>query len=207
MSKLTKAKRGKRKSRGGTGFLNFRRIVGYSLAAFFIWFVAHSVVITIDGLRDELEKVDVAIVLGNKVEVSGAPSPALKSRLDRTLELYNEGYIQNIIVSGGVGKEGHDEAYVMKGYLVDRGIPEGLVILDSEGYNTALTAENSKVIMEEKNYKTVMVISQFFHITRSKLAFKKVGIETYGAHAKDFFFRDLYSVFREFFAYYKYLLF
>lgn len=207
MTKLTKAKRIKRKSKSRNGFLYFRKIIVCSLAAFILWFIAHSVVITIDGLRDELEQVDVAIVLGNKVEVSGVPSPALKSRLDRTLELYNEGYIKNIIVSGGVGKEGHDEAYVMKGYLVNKGVPEGIVILDSEGYNTTLTAENSKVIMEERSFKTAMVISQFFHITRSKLAFKKLGIEAYGAHAKDFFFRDIYSVFREFFAYYKYLLF
>jgi|GEM_PF-4070836 len=125
MTKLTKASKSKRKSKGRNGFLCFRRIIVYSLAAFILWFIAHSVIITIDGLRDELEKVDVAIVLGNKVEVSGIPSPALKSRLDRALELYREGYLQHIIVSGGVGKEGHDEAYVMKGYLVDGGVPEG----------------------------------------------------------------------------------
>ncbi|MTI68384.1 MAG: YdcF family protein, partial [Firmicutes bacterium] len=45
------------------------------------------------------------------------------------------------------------------------------------------------------------------HITRTKLAFEKVGIDkVYTAHAKIFEIRDLYSLTREFFAYYKYLV-
>lgn len=173
-----------------------------------LWFVIHSIAITVDGFTDELQKADVAVVLGNKVELNGKPSLSLKGRLDRTVELYNKEYFENIIVSGGVGKEGFDEAVVMKEYLVAKGIPHGIIILDSEGYNTALTAKNSNEIMEERGFKSVMLISQFFHISRSKLAFKRVGYtDVYGAHAKFYLLRDVYSVFREFFAYYKYLLF
>lgn len=42
----------------------------------------------IDGLNDELKPVDAAVVLGNKVEVNGRPSERLKSRLDKSVELY-----------------------------------------------------------------------------------------------------------------------
>ena len=61
--------------------------------------------------------------------------------------------------------------------------------------------------MEELDLESVMVISQYFHITRTKLAFEKVGFENVAsAHADIFDERDLYSTLREFPAYYKYLL-
>lgn len=90
----------------------------------FSWFIIHTTFIIIDGLNDELKPVDTAVVLGNKVEDDGQPSERLKARLDRTLELYGEGYFALVIVSGGIGKEGFDEAKVMKSYLLANGIPE-----------------------------------------------------------------------------------
>jgi vancomycin permeability regulator SanA len=47
-----------------------------------------------------------ALVLGSKVEQEGTPSPRLRARLDRTLELFRDGWFAFIIASGGLGKEG-----------------------------------------------------------------------------------------------------
>jgi len=172
-----------------------------------ILFVGHMTVITFDGLKDELKTVDAAVILGNKVEENGQPSERLQCRLDRAVELYNKKYFKYVIVSGGVGKEGFDEAKVMKEYLIKQGVPEEKIFIDSEGDNTLLTAKNSKRIMDSKDLKSVMVISQFYHISRTKLAFKKAGFEeVYSAHGKYFELRDIYSLVREVPAYYKYLL-
>lgn len=172
-----------------------------------LWFVVHSIVVIGDGLRDELSMTDVGVVLGNKVELDGQPSKRLVARLDKAVELYESGYIQCIIVSGGIGKEGFDEGEVMKVYLVDQGIPEDKIIVDSNGYNTHMTAENTKAIMEDMNLQTVTVITQYHHVSRTKLAFRKLGFDNVAsAGAKRFEARDIYSIFREFFAYYKYLL-
>lgn len=172
----------------------------------FAWFTIHTVVIVIDGLNDELKSADMAVVLGNKVELNGQPSKRLQSRLDKAVELYDEGYFNFIIVSGGLGKEGFDEAKVMKNYLTNQGISDDKIIEDSNGYNTYMTAENSRLVMDELDLKSVMVISQYFHITRTKLAFKKLGFEkVYSAHSGVFEYRDVYSIIREFPAYYKYL--
>lgn len=183
-----------------------RLVISFGIIIFF-GFLVHSAYIIHDGLKDELNIVDVGIVLGNKVELSGVPSMRLKARLDRTVELYRKNYFDHIIVSGGIGKEGYDEAVVMKDYLVTKGIPGDIIILDHEGYNTFLTAQNSKEIMLHNNFDTAMVISQYFHITRTKLAFKKLGLSVYSAHARIFEIRDIYSYAREFAGFYKYLLF
>ncbi|WP_312112918.1 YdcF family protein [Brevibacillus reuszeri] len=171
-----------------------------------IWFLAHTVLITVDGMSDELAKVDVGVVLGNKVEMNGEPSARLKGRLDKAIQLYKKGYFQHIIVSGGVGVEGFDEAQVMKKYLIEHGIEEEKIIADSNGINTRMTAKNTKEMMDQMDWESAMVITQIYHISRTKLAFWKVGISnTASAHADFFEMRDIFSLFREFFAYYRYL--
>ncbi|MGO4373485.1 YdcF family protein [Paenibacillus sp. MCAF20] len=176
------------------------------VAILFIWFLIHTTFVIIDGLNDELKPADVAVVLGNKVEVNGQPSNRLIARLDTSVELYNGGYFTIIIVSGGIGKEGFDEARVMKSYLVDKGIPEDKIIEDNNGYNSYMTAQNTSKIIDDLELDSVMVITQYFHVSRTKLAFRKMDIkEVYAAHANIFEFRDIYSIIREFPAYYKYL--
>lgn len=173
-----------------------------------IWFSLHTTTILIDGLNDKIAKVDLGVVLGNKVEPGGEPSARLKSRLDRALSLYREGYLRYVLVSGGLGKEGFDEAEVMKQYLISNGVPKEVINVDRNGNNTFLTAKNTKGIMDEQGMSSVMVISQYYHITRSKLALSKAGIkQVYSAHAIMFpETRDLYSVAREFVGFYAYLL-
>ena len=176
------------------------------VASLFIWFIIHTAFIVIDGLNDELKPVEIAVVLGNKVEDNGQPSERLKARLDKSVELYDGGYYTFIIVSGGIGKEGFDEAKVMRSYLIDKGIPENKIIEDNNGYNSYMTAQNTSKIMDELKFDSVMIITQYFHISRTKLAFRKMDIEeVYSAHAEIFEFRDIYSIIREFPAYYKYL--
>ncbi|WP_019119433.1 YdcF family protein, partial [Brevibacillus massiliensis] len=170
-----------------------------------IWFVVHVLAITIDGLSDKKQRVDAGVVLGNKVEKDGRPSDRLRYRLEKAVELYEGGYLPYIIVSGA---EGFDEAEVMKQYLVQKGIPSDKILTDSMGFNTRMTAENTRKIADDMGFQSVMVITQFYHISRTKLAFSKAGFaDVYSAHANYFELRDFYSLFREFFAYYKYLIF
>ncbi len=186
---------------------NIKKVLFYIFGMFFLWFIIHTLVITADGLKDELEVSDAAVVLGNKVELNGKPSKRLQGRLDKATELYENNYFKYIIVSGGIGKEGFDEAAVMKEYLAEKGIPDDKILLDSNGYNSYMTAKNTKAIMDDMGFNSTMIITQFYHISRTKLAFDKVGIENvYSAHASYLDLRDAYSVVREFFAYYKYLL-
>jgi len=151
-----------------------------------------------DGVRDDLHQADVGVVLGNKVEPDGRPSNRLKARLDLTVELYRSKFFPAILVSGGVGKEGFDEAVVMRDYLVECGIPSQSILLDSKGINTAATAENTQALSKECHWHSALVITQYFHVSRSVLAMRRAGIPSvYSAGAKYFEWRDLYSIPRE----------
>jgi vancomycin permeability regulator SanA len=164
-------------------------------------------VIAITGSIDDLHPADVAVVLGNTVNLDGKPSPRLQARLDKTIELYRARIFQNTIVSGGVGKEGFDEAVVMKQYLVRGGLPQDRIYLDSQGDNTYLTAKHTAQLMVEHRWHSAIAISQYFHLPRTKLALQKFGISpVYTAHADFFELRDLYSTVREVFSYCSYQL-
>jgi vancomycin permeability regulator SanA len=173
---------------------------------FLSWFLIHSVLITVDGLWDDTSENAIVVILGNKVNEDGSLSDRLKSRVDKGLELYTKGIANQIIVSGGLGLEGHLEGNVMAKYLVEKGVPISAIIIDNKGNNTQATADNVKDL--NLSNLSIIVVSQFYHISRTKLAFRQVGFKDIkGVHANYFEFRDFYSIFREFFGYYKYLIF
>jgi uncharacterized SAM-binding protein YcdF (DUF218 family) len=170
-------------------------------------FVLAAGLITLSGLRDDARPADVAVVLGTEVRADGTPHPRLAARLDAGLALYQRGVVKHVIVSGGIGASGYDEAAVMKSYLAARGIPADRIITDSLGVNTAATARNTAVILRQRGWSRVVVVSQYFHIPRCRLAMRRVGIApVYSAHARYFALDDLYSIAREVIGYPAYLL-
>jgi vancomycin permeability regulator SanA len=167
------------------------------------WMIIHIAAISIDGLTDDARKSDCILILGNKVNEDGTLSERLKARLDKGLELYKNGLAPEIMVSGGLGKEGFYEGTEMRNYLVKNGIKQEHVIIDNEGNTTLASAINYKKIADEHTFNSVIVVSQFYHISRTKKLLKKQDVtHIYAAHADYFELRDVYSLFREFFAYY-----
>ena len=184
-----------------------RAILLGGIVLFLLWFLGHTIFVIWIGLSSDVKKADVAIVLGNKVNEDGMPSPRLQSRLDRAVNLYHQGIVKKIIVSGGQGIEGYEEAEIMRIVLVQSGIPESNIILDKQGYDTFQTAQNSKFIMEAHGFRTAIIVTHYYHIARTKLALEKFGIEpVYAAYAEtEPDIREPYTLIREFVAYYYYL--
>jgi uncharacterized SAM-binding protein YcdF (DUF218 family) len=184
-----------------------KKILKYIVIFFAVWMLIHAAVVIVDGLTDEIAPADVILIFGNKVRTDGTPSKELQSRLDEGVELYNQGIAPLVIVSGGLGKEGYQEAEVMEKYLVAKGIPENNIVEDGDGNNSYLTAKNLKSIANDRGIKKVIIVSQYYHILRAKLALSKFGFATvYSAHAKKWpGLRDLYSIPREIAGYYVYL--
>lgn len=182
-----------------------RSLLKWVLCVLVLWFLIHEAFIIHDGLADDVVQSEYAVVFGTTVNADGTLSPRLKARLDKGLELYRTAMVQKIVVSGGLGKEGHYEGTKMAEYLVGKGVPLQAIWIDDMGNNTGLTAKN--FVAKYPNSASVIVVTQYFHITRAKLAFRNVGVHNVtGSHAHHFELRDVYSTFREFFGFYKYWL-
>lgn len=161
--------------------------------------------IFIDATNNTDFKADVGIVYGNKVEMSGEPSTRLSARLNAAVFLYHSKLVNKLIVSGGVGKEGFDEAKVMKHYLLNNGIPDSDIYVDSLGYNSHMTSINAFKLLGNKS--SVVAISQKYHISRAKMSLINVGFEQVVGYSPDYSeLRDIYAYVREVPAWFKYWL-
>jgi len=170
-------------------------------------FLIACLTIVFAGLADNPHQADLAVVLGNKVFPDGTPSLQLKARLDQTVTLYRQGYFKQILVSGAHGKEGYDEPVAMRHYLESNGVPHDAIFEDNEGSNTWHTAQNTAQFLKAHHLTSVLVISQYYHMPRCRLAFSKFGIEPlYTSHAPFWCLRDFYSVPREVIGYAAYTL-
>lgn len=179
--------------------------IRYIIRGLLLWIFIHVSIMLYVGLVNDENKVDVAVIFGNTVNEDGTLSDRLKARVDEGYEIYSKGIAKTLFVSGGLGKEGHFEGTKMKDYLIEKGVPERAIKVDNKGDNTWATALNFR---SEFNSETkVILISQYHHLLRAKLAFKKQGITIVKSASPSYFeWRDLYAIPREFLGYYAYLL-
>lgn len=168
-----------------------------------LWFFGHVAFTVIDGLTDSGKTADVAVILGNKINEDGTLSERLESRLQCGLALYRHGRVRRLLVSGGLGQEGFLEGEKMKAYLLAHAVPDSLIIVDNYGNNTQATVINTLRLRDSLHYQSLLLVSQYYHLTRTKMLFRKQHFTAVSSASPHYFeARDIYSLVREFFAYY-----
>lgn len=130
-------------------------------------------------------KADYLIILGSGL-VDNQVTPLLKSRLDRGIELYQQqsalGQNSRFVVTGGQGAdEAISEGEAMKNYLVLQGIDSNEIIVENKAVNTYENMLFSKGVIEKEcaDYQAIFV-SNNFHVFRSRLFAKQVGLAAKG---------------------------
>lgn len=176
-----------------------------------VWMLCHVVYQCIDGLRDYKGGADIAVVLGNRVEPDTTLSPELKGRVDKALELYREGRVPRIMVSGGNGNTKQPgrvpEGLAMKKYLVAHGVAADRIIEDNHGENTYLTARDFLPVADSLHIHSTIAVSSFYHLTRTKYILRKLGApDVHGVASDRHFLSDIPGMFRDCVAFYKYVL-
>ena len=135
--------------------------------------------------RDESRPADVILVLGSAVWPNEQPSPSLRARTARAIELYQEGYAPYLLLSGALGRYPPEEAEVMRRLAVEAGIPQEALFLDKEAHSTWESMQKAREIMEQQGWETAIVVSDPFHMHRSLLMAGDAGIQAFGAPALD----------------------
>lgn len=137
------------------------------------------------------------VVFGAAVWKDDQPSHALYDRIKAGIDLYDEGEINCLILSGGASTYGSHEADVMKNVAIDEEIPEEDLILDYEGINTEATIRN---LPEDVDH--FVFISNDFHLSRIALLATKLGVESFETSAATYnegrYNREKWFRFREF---------
>lgn len=144
---------------------------------FYVVFKVNNKIINLDEIN---KKYDFGLVLGCGVKKDGTPSLMLQDRLDKVIEIYNKGLINNIIISGHHSKS-YSEVDVMEDYLLNHNISKNVIIRDNEGFSTSESIENY-----QKKYKdkSVIIITQEYHLYRSLYLAQKFNLNAIGTPTK-----------------------
>lgn len=133
------------------------------------------------GAVDEKRQADVAVVLGAGTS-SNELSPVFRERANHGIWLYENGYVDFLIFTGGVG-EGNtvSDAYIAKEYAISKGVPEEIVLIEERSTITEENLKNTKLLMEEYSLNTAIIVSDPLHMKRAMLMTKDYGIEAYSS--------------------------
>ena len=153
-----------------------KRLLSILLIAILLYLLATSGIILLYAHTDNKEKSDVAIVLGAGT-INNEASPVFKERVNHAVELYKEGTVKIIIITGGLG-EGSvlDDSEVALQYAVECGVPQADLIAEKTSTVTQENLENAAVIMKENGFETAVIISDPLHMARAMLMAKDAGI-------------------------------
>lgn len=121
------------------------------------------------------DKSDVIIVLGAKVRTGGLPSPALRRRILHAVDLFQRGFSDVLIVSGGIGKHPPSEAEMMKRIAVEHGVPQEKIVMEDTAKTTLDSAVACARMIRRNGWSTALLVTDRFHMLRSAILFRLCG--------------------------------
>ena len=126
------------------------------------------------GDISELPRAQAAIVPGAQVNPDGTMSLMLADRVQRTVDLWNAGKVDRILVSGDHASWRYDEPNVMREALQRAGIPGRVIFTDHAGFNTRATMVRAKRIFD---VQSAIVVTQGFHMDRALYLAEGAGVD------------------------------
>ena len=133
------------------------------------------------GSTDYRRPADVVVVFGARVYADGQPSPLLADRIRTAVDLYKSGDVPILIMSGGDGADGYNEAQVMRDVAVGAGVDPAAILVDPDGNSTEATVNDVRAILATRTkdpaLERVIAVSQAYHLPRIQLAFGTIGID------------------------------
>ncbi len=130
----------------------------------------------------DIPKNDVGLVLGtSRYAYKGGVNPYFQYRMETAYELYRNGKLEHLIVSGDNHVKGYNEPQQMKDYLIDLGVDSMDITMDYAGFRTFDSMIRVKEVFGQTK---VTVISQEFHNERAIFLARKNGIEAVAMNAK-----------------------
>ncbi|WP_310427608.1 YdcF family protein [Chamaesiphon sp. VAR_48_metabat_135_sub] len=169
--------------------------IGVALIILFLsgntW-VSHSLAQSLEWqniVKTELPTADAIVVLGGGTRSPAYPRPDVDftdagDRVWYGANLYRAGKAPKIIVSGGRitwQGNGNPEADDLTNLLVTMGVPKLDIIPEANSFNTRDNAVNVQKILQEQNFKTILLVTSAMHMPRAMAIFKHLGINAIAA--------------------------
>lgn len=135
---------------------------------------------------------DWLLVLGAGVENNNQPTPILKDRLISTVKYVKRFKPKYIILSGTKKERDYNEPIAMLNFLLSEGIERDSIFLDELGFSTYHSCMNMKNKYDPVN---IVIISQRFHLYRSLMISRLIGLQSFGLVADNISFSNTVKTF------------
>lgn len=122
----------------------------------------------------------VAVVFGAGLWRDGSPTPVLRDRIKTAAELYFNGKVEKLLMSGDNQVIEYNEPGAMKTYALDLGVPEEDIVLDYAGRRTYDTCYRARDIF---GVSKAILITQGFHLPRALYICNSLGLPAIGVSA------------------------
>lgn len=186
------------------GFIGLTTIVLIAITLCFIIFIVPFVIVQNnrqyfiekpEAVKATLAEPRTAIVPGSGLYPSGTPRPVLAERLDKAVQLYNEGAVSRILISGHQ-EPFYDEPGAMRSYLIAKNVPDNAIISDPKGVSTQATCGRAVQVYEVTQ---AVIVTQQSHLARAIYLCRSEGMEAYGfvAPSPSSTATDIFQWFRE----------
>lgn len=157
-----------------------RFIVRLLLAGLVLGMVAYAVplayILAHQG-RVTAQPSDIVLVLGARGYVNGEVNPCLVGRVRAGVRLVRQGLAPYLIVSGGYDPEdGHVEAEVMAQIARGQGLKPEQIVLEPKATSTYENLLFAKAIMRARGWRSLIVVSQAFHLPRAASMARELGL-------------------------------
>jgi len=127
---------------------------------------------------DQVQPYDVAIVFGAGLRRDGTPTTVLADRVDTAVELFLDGKVQRLLMTGST-RDGYDEPAAMATRARSLGVPQAAILTDSGGVRTYESCARA----QEMGIRSALLVSQRFHLPRALALCGSVGIDAVGVAA------------------------
>lgn len=139
-----------------------------------VWIASRS---DYESIADDEVTAQAAVVLG-AAQYNGEPSPVLRARLDEAADLYEEGEVDLVVVTGG-GQADDITTEAKTGYDYLRevsGIPDERLRLEVQGSSTYESLAATSRFLRSEEILDVVLVTDRFHARRASLIAEEVGL-------------------------------
>jgi len=130
----------------------------------------------------------VAIVFGAGLRRDGTPTLVLRDRVETAVELYNQGKVSKLLMSGDNRFDYYNEPEAMRQYALQLGMSDGDIVLDYAGRRTYDTCYRAGAIFRVKE---AVLVTQLFHLPRAIYTCNLLGVEAVGVEADRTYYRKI----------------
>jgi len=135
---------------------------------------------------DEVPAGRVAIVFGAGLRRDGTPTAVLRDRVATAAQLYFQGRVEKLLMSGDNRVASYNEPQAMADYAIALGVPAEDIVLDYAGRRTYDTCYRAGAIF---GLDQAILVTQQFHLPRALFLCNAFGLQASGVPAEGSNFR------------------